>query len=163
MALALRRKRTRQPCARFLLSIVTSPANAGCGLRPRKCRTSVAPSAVIADCGDLVVAAPVPDARRIELPRQPLAAIDVALDLVRRPGLQLDMHPPELGIDQVQVIVQAGTCAAGGPPPGVGSAGSVRPRTSGRAPGPTARTPTPASPTIPLGNRPRPGLLGGAR
>src|SRR3954452_2459510 len=44
----LRRKRTRQPCARFLLSIVTSPANAGCGLRPRKCITSVAPSAVTA-------------------------------------------------------------------------------------------------------------------
>src|SRR3954466_7140339 len=44
----VRRKRTRQPCARFLLSIVTSPANAGCGLRPRKCRTSVAPSAVTA-------------------------------------------------------------------------------------------------------------------
>ena len=33
---------------RFLLSIVTSPANAGCGLRPRKCRTSVAPNAVTA-------------------------------------------------------------------------------------------------------------------
>src|SRR3954463_2316889 len=44
----LRRKRTRQPCARFLLSIVTSPANAGCGLRPRKCRTSLAPNAVTA-------------------------------------------------------------------------------------------------------------------
>src|SRR5918993_3399496 len=44
----LRRKRTRQPCARFLLSIVTSPANAGCGLRPRKCITSVAPNAVTA-------------------------------------------------------------------------------------------------------------------
>src|SRR3954468_581337 len=44
----LRRKRTRQPSGRRLLSIVTSPANAGCGLRPRKCRTSVAPSAVTA-------------------------------------------------------------------------------------------------------------------
>ena len=32
--------------------------------------------------GDLVVAAPVPDASRIELPRQPLAAIDVDLDLI---------------------------------------------------------------------------------
>src|SRR3954451_19764117 len=44
----LRRKRTRQPSGRFLLSIVTSPANAGCGLRPRKCRTSLAPNAVTA-------------------------------------------------------------------------------------------------------------------
>jgi hypothetical protein len=53
--------------------------------------------------GDLVVAAPVPDASRIELPRQPL--VDVDLDLVRR--LQPHVHPPELGIDQIQLIVQA--------------------------------------------------------
>jgi hypothetical protein len=66
--------------------------------------------------GDLVVAAPVPDRRRIELPRQPLAAVDVDLDLVGPPSLQPHRHPAKLGIDPVQ------TCAAGGPPPDAGSA-----------------------------------------
>ena len=61
----------------------------------------------VIDSGDLVVAAPVADPGPIHLPRQPLAAVDVDLNLVRRPGLQPHMHPPELGIDQVQVRVQA--------------------------------------------------------
>ena len=61
----------------------------------------------VIDRDDLVVAAPIADPGPIQLARQPFPAVDVDLDLVGRPGLDPDMHPPELGIDQVQVIVQA--------------------------------------------------------
>jgi hypothetical protein len=61
----------------------------------------------VIDRDDLVIAAPIADPGPIQLARQPFPAVDVDLDLVGRPGLDPDMHPPELGIDEVQVIVQA--------------------------------------------------------
>jgi hypothetical protein len=77
------------------------PVGVGEGLAQRRDRREVI------DPGDLVVAAPVADPGPIHLPRQPLATVDVDLNLVGRPGLQAHVHPPELGIDQVQVRVQA--------------------------------------------------------
>src|SRR4051812_35644663 len=54
--------------------------------------------------GDLVVAFRRGDAAAIELARQPFPAVDV--DRIRCPALQTDMHPAELGIDQVPVEMQ---------------------------------------------------------
>src|SRR3954469_12811402 len=57
--------------------------------------------------GDLVVAFRIGNATAIELARQPFPAIDGDLDRIRRPTLQTDMHPAELGIDQVPGEIQA--------------------------------------------------------
>ena len=61
----------------------------------------------VIDLRDLVVTAPIADAGPVHLPRQPRAAVDVDLDLVRRPGLQAHVHPAECGIDPIQIMVQA--------------------------------------------------------
>jgi hypothetical protein len=111
------------------------------------------------DRGDLVVAAPVPDASRLQLPCQPLAAVEVNLNLVGCPGLQPHMHPPEFGIDQIQVIVQAFAW------PHLQTLGLPVRCDRERAAGLDHRQHAhqPLRHPIPLGNRPRPGLLGGAR
>src|SRR3954462_34677 len=91
------------------------PAAAGCPSGPADRGTGGVGEAVaklagrldIGYPGDLVVAFRIGDATAIELARQPFPAIDGDLDRIRRPTLQTDMHPAELGIDQVPVEMQA--------------------------------------------------------
>ena len=64
----------------------------------------------VIDSGDLVVTAPIPDAGLVHLPRQPLPTVDGDLHLIG--CLQPHVHPAELGIDPVQIIVQALASAA---------------------------------------------------
>src|SRR4051812_17116823 len=99
------------------------------------------------------------NAAAIELARQPFPTIDIDLDRIRRPALQTDMHPAELGIDQVPVEMQALARAAHHLQPfGFPVAGHrERPaRLQGR------ERADQAHPVI-LGNSARQRLLGGAR
>jgi len=54
-----------------------------------------------------VVVTAIPDPGPVELAGQPFPAVDVDLDLIGQPRLDADMHEPELGVDQIQVVVHA--------------------------------------------------------
>ena len=54
-----------------------------------------------------VVVADVADAGLVELAGQPLPAVDVDLDIVGDPALDAHVHEAEVGVDEVEVVVQA--------------------------------------------------------
>jgi len=54
-----------------------------------------------------VVVTAIPNPGPVELAGQPFPAVDVDLDLIGQPRLDADMHEPELGVDQIQVVVHA--------------------------------------------------------
>ena len=67
----------------------------------------------VVDGQEGVLVAHVADAGLVELAGQPLAAVDVDLDLVGDPALDAHVHEAELGVDQVHVVVQALALAPG--------------------------------------------------
>src|SRR5437868_11535012 len=59
-----------------------------------------------------VVMAGIADAGLVEPAGPPLAAVDIDLHVVGDPSLDAHMHEPELGVHQIQVVVQALALAA---------------------------------------------------
>src|SRR5262245_15884095 len=43
----------------------------------------------------------------LQFPGEPLMSVDVDLDLERKPGLQLDMHQPEIPTDEIEIHERA--------------------------------------------------------
>ena len=58
-----------------------------------------------------VVVAEVSDPGPVELASEPLAPVDVNLELIRHPALDADMHEAELVVDEVEVVRQASPLA----------------------------------------------------
>ena len=67
----------------------------------------------VVDGQERVLPADVADAGPVELAGQPLPSIDVDLALIRDPPLDPHVHEPELGIDQVEVVMEALAFPAG--------------------------------------------------
>ena len=67
----------------------------------------------VVDGEERVLPADVADAGPVELAGQPLPSIDVDLALIRDPPLDPHVHEPELGIDQVEVVMEALAFPAG--------------------------------------------------
>ena len=61
----------------------------------------------IIDGQQRVLVADIADTPPVQLPGEPLAAVDVDLAVIRDPSLQAHVHEPELGVDEIQVVVQA--------------------------------------------------------
>src|SRR5262245_60321248 len=59
----------------------------------------------VIDAQQGVVVAEVADTGAVELTSQPLPSVYPDLDGVGQPGLDADVHEPELGVDQVDVVV----------------------------------------------------------
>ena len=64
-------------------------------------------SLVVFQLQEAVVALPIAQAGGVELAGQPLAAVDRNVDREREPGLQAEVHEPELAVLQIEVVVQA--------------------------------------------------------
>ena len=67
----------------------------------------------VVDGEERVLPADVGDASPVELAGQPLPSIDVDLALIRDPPLDPHVHEPELGIDQIEVVMEALALPAG--------------------------------------------------
>jgi hypothetical protein len=66
----------------------------------------------VADAQERVVVAQVGDPLLVEAPGQPLASVDVDLAVIRHPALDAHVHEAELGVDEVEVVMEAPALSA---------------------------------------------------
>ena len=69
----------------------------------------------VIDAQERVFVAEVADAPLVELPRQPFPPVQIDLNLEGKPALEPYVHEPELGVDQVEVEVEAPPLAGNDP------------------------------------------------